>query len=197
MSIAASILKAMTATRSATADALGVVDQIREEIAALHVEIDRLEAAPQPIAAAMASFDAWAARIATAAVDDMGFGLLLDPNEAGKGLALPHHVMRIEGAMVFDYEHATRTLLGLLIASNLPALRKIVADQLADRTASVETLTPEAREKKLAQTRARLLEVELAEEAAVRALEAAGVSIDRRPGADPRALLADNSSLPV
>ena len=190
------ILKTLTATRTATAEALRVIDQLREEISSVKDEIATLEAAPQPVATALAAFDAWAARTAAVGLSAMPFGIFLDPAEANIGPALPHHTIRVGDGIVRDYDHATRALLGLLLASNLPAMRMLVAEQLATAVDGMETVTPEARAKKLKAAAARLLEAEMAEESAIRQLERAGVSIDRRPDASALALLASDDALP-
>ncbi len=57
-------------------------------------------------------------------------------------------------------------------------------------------MNPDTRAKKLTRAQADLLALELAEEAAIRALEAAGLPVMRRPDADPRVLLASDTSLP-
>ena len=187
---------ALTSARNATADALNVVEELREQIVDLKADLDRLAAAPQPVADAMASFDAWAQRVATDAIDSMRVGKLLDAHSAPEGLDLQVIPVRVGDGMSRDYGAATRTLLGLVVATSMPALRKIVQGQLEDLTLGKEVLTPSARAKKIAGTEARLLEVELLEEAAIRALEAAGVSVERRADADPRVVLAADESLP-
>lgn len=189
-------IKKLATARSATADAFALIDELREEGAVIRADIERLQAAPQPVADALAAFDAWAQKVATEGVDAMRPGKLLDARVAPAGLELPVIPTRIGDHMAFDYGATTRTLLGLLIATSMPALRKIVQGQLEDLTLGKETLSPTARAKKLAAAEARLLEVELQEEAAIRALEAAGIAIERRADADPRALLANDDSLP-
>jgi len=186
-------MKSLTASR---ADALDGLDLLREQIAAATAEIARIEAAPQPVADALKAFDAWAGRVATDGVDALRLGRLLRP-ETASGFELPRHPVRSGDGVVFDYGAATDALLGLLIATSLPALRKIVAAQLEDLTAGREPMTPAARAKRLDQAAGALLELEMQEEAAIRQMENVGIEISRRADADPMVLLATDKSLVV
>lgn len=184
-------MKSLTNSR---ADALDGLDLLREQIADAGDEIARIAAAPQPVADALKAFDAWAGQVATEGVDSLRLGRLLRP-ETAQGYELPRSVVRAGDSAVYDYGAATEALLGLLVATAMPALRKIVQGQLDDLTAGRETLTPAARAKKLDQAKADLFNLELREESAIRAMEAAGMDIARRADADPRALLASDKSL--
>ena len=127
----------------------------------------------------------------------MRVGRLLNSRTA-QGFELPKIIVRpAEGGVpTIDYVAATDALLGLLVATAMPILRQIVAGQLTDLTEGREMMDGATRAKKLARNEAQLLDLELAEEAAIRAMEAAGIDVARRPDADPRALLAADASLP-
>jgi hypothetical protein len=87
-------------------------------------------------------------------------------------------------------------LLGLLLGANRAAFR----DQLADMIAPVyangsKPIAADEREAALRRIEEELLDIELAEEAAIRAAEAAGLTVLRRADADPKAVLASDAEL--
>lgn len=190
-------LAALASARNATADAFGLINQLREEAAEVRAEIRRISDAPQPVEDAMAAFDAWAQTVATAAIDNLHPRSLLDAREAAQGLRLPTVFAKVGDQNVRDHGASVATLLGLVVATSMPALRKHVQGQLEDFTLGVETLSPATRAKRIAAAEARLLEIEMAEESAIRALEATGLTVERRPDVDPRVVLAADGSLPA
>lgn len=189
-------LKRLTAGRDAVAETFAVVDQLREAVAEAKAELARIEAAPVPVNEAMAALSGWIDRTATAAVDRLGLGHLLEPNRAAQGLRLPVVLNRTEGGPVPDTSAALDVLFGLVLAVNRDAVLNLVADQLGD-LADGRTVIPSAeRASRIEAARADLLEAELCEEAAIRQLEALGLDVQRRSDADPRAVLASDASLP-
>jgi len=77
-----------------------------------------------------------------------------------------------------------------------PLLRRAVLDHIEDHYSTVEHMTEAERRKELESLDERILSLELTEEAILRSAEQAGFQIERRTDADPRAVLADESSLP-
>lgn len=89
---------------------------------------------------------------------------------------------------------------GLLIALLIGANRNAFRDQLAAMlepaySNSAKPISADEREANLRRIDDDLLDLELAEETAIRAAEAAGLSILRRADADPRAVLASDEAL--
>lgn len=181
------LLKSLTATRSATAEALDALDLLREGIAAKHGEIARIAAAPAPVEDTMAAFDGWMDSFATDAVDALRPGRLLAPGAAGQGLPLSGFP---------DGTRAAEVVLGLLIAVKRQAFTALVRGQIEDMTMGVETMSAATRQKKMDRARAELQEAEMLEETCIRALEQAGVMVARRPDASPGAVLASEDALP-
>jgi hypothetical protein len=170
--------------RDAIHGARADLEALREIVEERRAELARIAAAPVPPAEAMAGFEAWIDRTATAAVDRLRLGELL--RDGGRtGLALP--TRRIISA---DLGPAVDVLFGLLLATSRERVLALVSGQLADLAAGGEPIALADRPARIAEAEAALLAAEIEEEAAVRALEDAGVAVARRPDADPRAVLA-------
>lgn len=86
-------------------------------------------------------------------------------------------------------------LIGLLIGANREAFRAQLTDMIAPAYADAKPIEAAEREASLRRLDEELLDIELAEEAAIRAAEAAGMSVLRRADADPRAVLAGDDAL--
>ena len=190
------IMQSLTANRNAVDLALRQIDEIREEIITQKAEISRIETAPVPVAEALAAFDVWAASAAGGAMDARGVSALLDPTGGGHGLGVTTPAVRHGGEMIFDARPAVQTLLGLVISTGLPTLRRLAQEHLTAAADGMETMSASSRRKKLAEAQRALLDLELAEEAAIRSLEGAGVPVARRADASPAAVLAADASLP-
>lgn len=190
--------KKFRAPRDAVASSFAVLDALREATAEKKAEIARIERAPVPVAEAMTAIEDWMAEAATAAVDGLSLRALLEPGRAAEGIRLPVAFSHVDGkATIPDASPAVAALLGLFIATNGPALRKVLAAQLADLSEIRGEAIPAAeRAARIEAARAELLEAELLEEAATRQIEAAGLDVARRPDADPRALLCADACLP-
>ncbi|RHZ95337.1 hypothetical protein D1122_14895 [Cereibacter sphaeroides] len=190
----ADILSRLRGQREAAVSAFDALENMREQVAAAKAEIRRIASAPQPLEDAMAAFDRWADRQVVDAIDGLPTGRLLDPIEARRGLT--REAVRVDGAILLAPEiDAVR---GVLLASPTvrAEIRAVVEGQLRDRLQGMEAMNLDTRAKKLIRAQADLLALELAEEAAIRAMERAGLPALRRPDADPRALLASDASLP-
>lgn len=186
----------LASMRAAPTDIGGLLERIgglREEIAILQIERETTAHAPRPPAEILMALDGWFDQAATDAVDRLGINRLTNrANPAG--LELPYFID--PQTRHVDATMATKTLLGLLIASNREAIRDIVAGQLRDLCRDRPALTDEAQASRLAALDHQILSAEFAEESAIRCLEAAGVFIQRRPDAAPLAVLADDDALP-
>lgn len=86
-------------------------------------------------------------------------------------------------------------LIGLLIGANREAFRAQLADMIAPAYADAKPIEAAEREASLRRLDEELLDLELAEEAAIRSAEAVGLHVQRRADADPRAVLAGDDAL--
>ncbi len=177
-------LKIFQNSRTATTSALQVVDQIRAAISAKKEEIAALQRAPRPVAEAMRLFDTWADHEATKAVDSLRIDVLLDSRVATPGLRLPQ-----TGA---NAAPAVEALLGLILLTCRSQVRAVIQGQISDMLDGREALTNAERATRLTRAQADLAEAERTEEAAIRSLEAVGVTIARRADASPAAVLASD-----
>ncbi|MGO4909526.1 hypothetical protein ACEN2J_14470 [Pseudorhodobacter sp. W20_MBD10_FR17] len=184
------LFKSLTKTKAAAMGLHDLLDQSREATAEAKARLEAIEAAPQDLEAALANFDDWLDRAATSAVDRLGVGYALDPAWRGPELPIQH-----TGAGR-DATNAVEILLGLVALIGSETLRKVVKGQLEDRLGGETGMTASTRVKRAAEAQAEILQAELVEEKIVRTMEAAGVTVSRRPDADPRALLASSDSLP-
>lgn len=188
------ILKTLTKSRAATASLHDLLDQSRHAVSEAKARLTAIATAPQDMDAALANFDAWMDRAATDAVDRLGVGYALDP--AWRGPELPILNSRVGDAIARDASPAVEILLGLVALTGRDTLRAVVKGQLEDRLGGEAGMTASTRAKKSAEATADILQAELSEELVVRTMEGAGLVVARRPDADPRALLADEASLP-
>lgn len=87
-------------------------------------------------------------------------------------------------------------LMGLLIGANRDAFRKQLAEMIAPAYENgAQPIAADEREATLRRIDDDLIDLEKAEEAAIRGAEAAGLSVLRRVDADPRAVLASDEAL--
>lgn len=190
------LLKKLTASRDAVTETERVLDALREATAEARDRLAEIEGAPVPAEEALTALSAWIDAKATSAVDGLSLEHLLQPHRAAQGIALPVLPPFGQNA-VHDTRPAVDALFGLLLAANRETLLAVFEGQLRDLAQGRETIPTAERADRIEQARADLLAAELAEEAACRALERAGLVVHRRPDADPRALLADDSCLPT
>lgn len=187
-------LASMRAAPTPINDLLASVDDMREQIASLRAEREKVSRAPRPAAEILDALDSWLDQAATDAVDRLHVNRLTNRTNP-VSLSLPFHVDRETTAT--DASAACTVLLGLLIATSRPAIRQIIEGQLEDLTKGRPGMSDAELSAKLAELDAQILSAELAEEAAIRALEGAGVAVQRRPDLDPRAALAADDALPA
>lgn len=189
----AAILKKVTRQQAVVADASAALDALREQVEVAREELRRVESAPVPADEALADLAEWIDRAATDAVDRLNVGYLTAPGRAAQGLRLPFPISPGSGAV--DAGPAVQILFGLFLATNRAALLEILGGQLRDLTAGRETISAAERAERVTAAKEALLQAEMAEEAACRALEASGVPVARRSDADPRAVLASDDAL--
>lgn len=187
------VLKAFGRNRAALTSTFDALDQIRAQIDAKGDEIEALRTAPRPVSDAIAAFDQWADRVATAAVDRAGISYMLGPE--GKGdIRLPSY--RAPGETTPNLTGSVEVLLGLLILTGRDKLRAVIEGQLADLAAGRETLDAEQRIERIASAEADLRGLHLVEEKLVRTMLDSGLSVTRRADVPPLVLLAADASLP-
>lgn len=169
-------------------DKLDHIDEVREQIAQLKGDRRAIATAPRPLAEVVEALDRWLDRAATDAID---------------GLSL-HHLLHRDGrsdlrlSTTRDPATDADRLLGLLVASNRAALRKLLVGQLGQISQNMgEALTDDDITMRLEQCDNAIFAAELSEEAAIRALERSGVAVQRRADAAPIAVLAADDSLPA
>ena len=183
------VLKKLTSARSAVTATLDELDALRASIAEKRQEIETIRRAPLPVSEALKAFDVWAAD----AIDRLRPEALADPAHPAGELRLPDFSARVEGELHRAGDRADDLLWSLIVATAMPAVRSIVEEKLEAAVAGRETLT---RTERVEQTEGELLQLELSEEATVRALEGAGLPVERRADASPLAVLAAAVSLP-
>jgi len=186
------ILKGIGKARSVTAASLDALDALREAIAERRQELAVLQRAPLPVSEALRRFDAWADQAATAAVDGLDLGRLLDPQAQGD-LRLP--LGPRSGDTLPDTRPAVEALFGLIALACRDQLRQTIAGQLGDLVHDRETLTDGERRARIAEVEAQIKQAEALEERAVRELEGAGVAVARRADADPAIVLLADTTL--
>lgn len=189
------LLKSLRGKLDETGAALRTVEELRETIEGKRREIEAIEVAPQTMAEAMAAFDAWCDRAAQEAVDALPIRRLLDPVAARAGLTV-QPIARSADATP-DASPIAQAALGMVFLTCRDTLREVIEGQVADLLGGRDAISADERAARTDRARAELLALELAEEAAIRAMEAAGITIARRGDADPRALLAADASLPA
>ncbi|TIN84869.1 hypothetical protein [Mesorhizobium sp.] len=167
----------LKATKSAAAEVKSGLDQLRAQIADLKKRRSQLEMAPVPKEEALKRIDA-----------------LMDhlTERADIFLRAEQFTERDRYVMPALGQNAATILLGFAA----PLLRQRLVEKLSETYAAGDGPTADAHRQLLAKFDAELLDLELAEESLVRAAEAAGIEILRRGDADPRAVLAADSSLP-
>ncbi|RID91617.1 hypothetical protein D2N39_13045 [Gemmobacter lutimaris] len=186
-------MKSFSKQRTVLASTFDALDEIRAQIDAKGDEIEALRTAPRPVSDAIAAFDQWADRVATAAVDRAGISYMLGPEGRGD-IRLPSY--RAPGETTPNLTGSVEVLLGLLILTGRDKLRAVIEGQLADLAAGRETLDAEQRIERIASAEGDLRGLEMAEETIVRQMQNAGLAVVRRVDATALALLADDASLP-
>lgn len=177
-----SFFMALTASRSATAESLDALEDLRGAIAAKKLQITQIERSPLPVQDALKRFDLWAERLATEAVDALDVARLADPSARDGGLRVPG-------------SSAPQTLFGLVLLVSREAVRNTLAGQLGDLLADREALTDAERARRVEEAETQLKQAEAMEEVAVRSLEEAGIAVSRRADADPAIILLTGAAL--
>lgn len=176
--------------RKASEDVFATIEDLRRQLVALHDERAAIEDAPQPVAQAEADLDAWLDEIeASAGLPVSGF--LRGDRSGWPSLGV---VLR-PGQKTPDASAAVEQVFALLIATNRDAVRGMMAGAIADALEGKRPLSAEDRAARLREIDAEADRLERAEEALVRAAEAAGLPILRRGDARPEVVLAFDKDL--
>ena len=191
------VLKKLTGTRDAVTSALDGLDVIRAQVSEKRAEIESLRRAPVPVSEALKSFDVWAANRAEDAITRLRPEALVDPTHPAGELRLPDFSARVEGELHRAGDRADDLLWSLIVATAMPAVRSIVEERLEAAVAGRECLTAAERVERVEKAAGELLQLELSEESLIRSLEAAGLPVERRADADPRAVLCAGGCLPT
>lgn len=153
---------------------LETIEAIRAKVTEAKVMLAELQSMPVPQAEAEAALDAALARLSERGAEALTITTLTRP--------------RLHPDFTPELSHSD--LVALLVGLHAQAIRKIIGGKLKAFYAGRTVLAPEDRDARAAELEGELLNLELAEEAAIRRAEAAGLSVDRRADADPRAVLA-------
>lgn len=173
------ITAALSGASKAAADVRGAVEGIRSDRLRLLDQRDEIENRATPRDEAIAAVDAEPDRLADAAVESMSIRSLMRPATSPR----------------FDPNVLPADLFGLLIATSRDAVRDLIVGKIDDFVAAYPTMPATEKAAAIAAIDAELFELELAEEAAIRAAESAGLAIERREDADPQAVLAADGAL--
>lgn len=189
------ILKTFSKQRTALTSAFDALDEIRAQIGAKTTEIESLRSAPRPVDEALQLLDMWIDAASTAAIDRLPLRRLLDSRNTAPDLY--PEILRAPGEVTPNSRPDTEMLTALLFLAGREKLREVIEGQLSDLTRGRETLTDPERAERIAQARADLRALELAEESLVRRMVDAGIAVQRRSDAAGIALLAADASLPT
>ena len=180
MNLISKLKQARTGAAKAGGDAREAIDELRSLRTRLLDERDDAASRPRPLDEAR---DAIAAEIiarAERALDDVSLRGLMRPGD-NRGPRLN-----------ISTEDAGK----LALAANAEGVVALLSARLSQvYEGQPEPMTAADQRAELERIDGELLSAELAEEAVVRELEAAGFEIARRPDADPRALLAADAEL--
>jgi hypothetical protein len=164
------------------------IDAARREIETLTTRVGEIESAPYPLAEAVAKIEAAVDALAMNGAPELD-GILAGGNEIG----WPSD-MRLMGEGAISVPDVPAFIAWL---DPLALKRRLVGELEEAQGDDDKDAVPRAdRPKMIADVRERLLAVERAEEAAVTELEDTGVEFERRPEADPRAVLSINGPAP-
>jgi hypothetical protein len=163
------------------------IDAARREIEALTARIAEIESAPYPLAEAVAKIEAAVDALAVNGAPELD-GILA----GGREIVWPSDIRLMgEGAMSIPDVPALIAWLDPL------ALKRRLVGELEEAVGDDKNAIPRAdRPKMIADVRERLLVIERIEEAAISELEETGIEFERRPEADPRAVLSVNGPAP-
>lgn len=179
MSAIRKIADALTGAGKAAGDVRKAVEKLRSDRLSLLDEREAIEGMATPRDEALAALDAGLDNLADKAVEALSIASLTRPARA------PSFAPSVPEGDLF----------GLLIAANREAVREIIVDRLDEFYSAHPSMSAADKADAIAKIDAEIFERELAEEAAIRAAEQAGLAIERREDADPRAVLAADTAL--
>jgi hypothetical protein len=162
--------------RAAALSALDSVPAIQGKIADAQAALKTLRAAPASREEMLAAVDAGLDRYAESARGAFDISGLFEADRAPRFSPRDLHV---------------NDLVGLLVLTDRDLIRGLIVDRIDGALANRSGVDRAQRGEMIAQAEAALLDLELEEERTVRIAEAAGLAVQRRPDADPRAVLAE------
>jgi hypothetical protein len=184
----------MSALLKKTADAFGeftdTVESIRQKIAPLREELHRLARAPYSREEAAAHWDAQLETLVKRGMAQIDVRPITQPNPKGGAarVRLPSIAPR-SGLGADD-------VIALMIAFCGDGPRKAMATLLDAYYEERDGISAREREERRSDIEKELLDLECIEERLIRDAKSVGLAIRRRPGAEPRAVLATGESLP-
>lgn len=177
MNIQSDLKKLLTGSRKAAASVSDGLQELRLRRLRLLDERDEIAARPVPKDEALAALDRDIDELVSIAMRETNVRSLTRADNPAWSIP------------------ANGVLLGLLIGANREAFREQLAEMIAPAYADATPIEAAEREATLRRIDEDLLDLQKAEEAAIRAAEAAGLSALRRADADPRAVLASDEEL--
>lgn len=162
--------------RAAALSALDSIPAIQGRITDAQSALKTLRAAPASREEMLSAIDAGLDRYAENARSAFDISTLLASDSAPRFNPRDPHVSDI---------------VGLLVLTDRDLIRGLIVDRIDRALANREGIARTERTARIAEAEAALFDLELEEERTVRIAEAAGLAVQRRPDADPRAVLAE------
>lgn len=187
------LFKSASVTKVASAT-FADLDSLREQIAAIETRIVELENAPQEITASLSAVEAWLESAASRSIDVLRFGLAVERD--WRKPVLPIHFVRGADIVVPDASNACEILLGLIALIGRDQLLRVIREKIESRMEGAVGLSLADRDRLITEARLDLVAYEMAEEAMVRHMPAAGLSVVRRRDIPGEILLAADTCLP-
>ena len=176
---------------------IDTVTHCRSEIEKLHQRIDAIRDAPRPLEECIARATAEIEALAQRGEPDMD-GLLAEATSIGWPTRQLDLLARTRDGAVVAANGSTVDAMAVLAWLFKSQLTKAVTTVLREQgSENGDAMPMSERPKRIADLRASMLEIERVEEQAIEEIEATGAAFERRPDADPRAVLVLSSELPA
>lgn len=182
MSMLEKMTKLLSAQRAAAETVQASIASTRAEIIRVADEMDQVTKMPIPMNDALALVDAELDRLVDIGLSGVVVWPLFNP---------------IGGDRHVQIDAAERLVPGLLALVGRDTLRMAAEAKLIEGYAGRQGITEAERASRLTVLEDEALDLELVEESLIRQAEAAGMIIQRRADADPRAVLAFDRDLPA
>ena len=176
---------------------IDTVTRCRSEIGKLHERIDAIRDAPRPLEECIARATAEIEALAQRGEPDMD-GLLAEATSIGWPTRQLDLLARTRDGAVVAANGSTLDAMAVMAWLFKPQLTKAVTAVLREQGHdNADAMPMSERPKRTADLRASKLEIERLEEQAIEEIEATGAAFERRPDADPRAVLMLSCDLPA